>query len=97
MPHNKFPSKRLPFFVRVGIGPAMMAVARNLAEIKLEVVNIGSVQGDLQADDLKQQTALTEIAVSGSAAAAKADEVIDRVKKIRYDLRKYLKEAEKER
>ena len=74
----------------------MTEVAKVMAGIKLEVETIKVAEGDLQGDDpVKQETALTEIAVSGMSAAAKADEIIDRLKDIRSKLSLYQRQDER--
>ena len=97
MPRTESPRKRLPFFVRLKTLPDMQEVAKNMAEIKVEVVAMEKTRDELSSGDEKEQmAALAEIAVSGLTAAAKAEEITDRVLKIKAKLKKYQKQVEAE-
>lgn len=95
MPRNESPKERLPFFVRLRTVNDMKEVAKNLAEIKAEVAAMEKTRIELKSSDEKaQRAALAEIVVSGMTAAAKSEEIIDRVKAIRTKLRQYQKQVE---
>ena len=96
MPLKELPKKRLPFFVRLKTVSDMTAVAKIMAEIRAEIQAIESAKVALRsADDKKQRAALLDIAVGGVNSAAKADEIIDRVRDIRRRIAGYLKQVEK--
>ena len=91
MPRTESPKKRLPFFVRLRTVDDMKAVAKTLAEIKVEVGTIEEARGELQVDDQKRQKmALANIVVSGMNAANKAEEIIFQIQAVRSKLQKYL-------
>jgi len=95
MPRIESPKKRLPFFVRLKTMADMKEVAKNLAEIKVEVVAMEKTRAELQGDnDEAQRAALAEIAVSSVTAAAKAEEIINRVLEIKAKLKKFQKQVE---
>lgn len=95
MPRIESPKKRLPFFVRLKTMADMKEVAKNLAEIKVEVVAMEKTRNELQGDnDEAQRAALAEIAVSSVTAAAKAEEIIDRILEIKAKLKKFQQQVE---
>ena len=97
MPRKELPKKRPPFFVRLRTVDDMTAVAKIMAEIKAEVVAIEDARTSLNvADERQQKIALLDIAIGGVNSAAKADEIIDRIKDIRRRIVGYLKLVEKE-
>ncbi len=91
MPRTESPKKRLPFFVRLRTVDDMKAVAKTLAEIKVEIGTIEESKSGLQSADRKQQkAALVNIAVSSMNAANKAEEIIFQVQAVKNKLQKYL-------
>jgi hypothetical protein len=75
----------------------MTAVAKVMAEIKAEVEAIENARAGLRsADERQQKAALMDIAIGGVNSAAKADEIIGRIRDIRSRIEGYLKQVEKQ-
>ena len=70
----------------------MKAVAMNLAEIKVEVLDIEKARQDLQDED-QQRDALADIMTSSLTSARKAEEIINRISAIRVKLTQYAEQV----
>ena len=95
MPQTELLRRPLPSFVRLRTVPDMQAVSRNLAEIHMEVFAIENARDKLRDSDRQvSRSGLTDIAVSGMAAVAKAEEAMEKLRKIRERLTDYRMQLE---
>jgi hypothetical protein len=72
----------------------MSAVAKALAEIKVEIKAIEQARASLHSEDPQiQRVAVRDLALSGMAASKKAEEIIDQILGIKKKVQKYLKQV----
>lgn len=96
MPVTGLQSQRLLPFVKAKTTPDMTKIAKLLAEIKVDVIEMLKARKTIGmvVDDKKIYQAMTNLVYGGADAGMKADEAIDLLRSIRTRIEDYLKQVE---